>query len=525
MRLRQLCVKVAGLAAITTAALSAEQVTPGTAPGTFTGPQSSHTPFVVPTSEGWAATSLLTVGDAAADGGNPMAGIPDGLGAIGGRPWHFGLYVNERDYMTVFMNHELPVGTGGVRAHGQPGAFVSQWTIRLDTLEVVSGEDLIRDVYLWSGTDHFLGNGLPESQFGRLCSADLPDARAFFNPRTFRGFFGRLYLSGEETGNEGRGFAHVVTGPQKGSSYQLPYLGRMSWENAVAHPDLRDQTLVMNLDDSTPGQVYLYLGTKRRFGNPVQRAGLEGGSLFGIKVVDGGPNYGDGAVPFESNGALHGRFALEDVSDVATGTGAVLQSTSRTRGVTEFARPEDGAWDTKNDNIFYFVTTGASVATPPGPAQTQTARLYRLVFDDIHRPTKGGRIELVVDSATLTGKDGQTARSFDNMTMDGSGRAVVQEDPGNSGYIAKTWRINPFNGEAEQILESDRSRFVAGQPGFLTQDEESSGIIEITDLVRHAKWFQRGHRYYLADMQAHRSLPAPSVEDGQLYLIRSRRLQ
>jgi Bacterial protein of unknown function (DUF839) len=412
-----------------------------------------------------------------------------------------------------------------VRAHGQVGAFISQWTVKLDTLEVTEGEDLIKHVYLWDGATHVLANGQSATAFGRFCSGDLADERAYFNRSSSRGFEGRIFLAGEEVGNEGRVFAHVVSGRHKGESYQLPHLGRMSYENAVAHPDAGDRTLVVSLDDSTPGQVYLYVGRKQRRGTPVQQAGLEGGELFGIRVVDGGPQYGNGQVPFESKGAIDGRFELESVSDVATGTGAVLQTTSRARGVTEFARPEDGHWDPKNPSVFYFVTTGASVATPPGAALVQTARLYRLTFDSLRNPT-GGRIEMVADSATMIGTDGQAARSFDNMTVDGSGRVLIQEDPGGSSYIAKTWRVTPTSpSQAEQILKSDPARFTPGMPGFLTQDEESSGIIEVTDLVKHAAWFERGRRYYLGDIQVHRALPAPLVEDGQLYLITSRKLK
>lgn len=497
---------------------------PGTVPGTFVGPDSSQTPYVVPTSAGWTVTSLLTTGDAPADPAYAMAGIPDGLGVLPGRPGREGRQVQERDFITVFMNHELGATAGGVRRHGQLGAFVSEWTVKLDSLEVRRGEDLIRDVYLWTAGQYFLANGSPLTAFNRFCSADLPAIEAFFNRRTLRGAHDRLFLNGEEAGNEGRAFAHVVTGPQKGESYQLPYLGRMSFENVVAHPDTNDKTIVMLLDDSTPGQVYLYSGEKRRTGTTIERAGLDGGALYGLKVTNGGPSYANGAVPFESNGAIVGRFALESVADVATGTGAALQSTSRLRGITEFARPEDGAWDTKNRNVFYFVTTGASVATPPGAAQSQSARLYKLTFDNISVPTLGGRIELVVDSAALTGTDGQTARSFDNITVDDSGRVLIQEDPGNAAYIAKTWRVTPGTAAAEQILKSDPNRFEPGAPGFLTQDEESSGIVEITDLVRHARWFDDDRRYYLADIQSHRALPVPLVEDGQLYLISSRKL-
>jgi hypothetical protein len=451
-----------------------------------------------------------------------MVGIPDGLGALAGKFSESGGYVADKAYMTVFMNHELGPTAGAVRAHGRPGAFVSQWSIHLNSLQVKFGEDLIREVYLWDGVtgQHVEATGMPQATFNRLCSADLPAANAFFNPATAKGFDGRLFLNGEESGDEGRGFAHVLTGAEKGRSYELPYLGRFSWENNVAHPGAGDRTIVVGLDDSTPGQVYVYVGDKQAEGTPVERAGLQGGALYGIRVVDGGPNYGGAAVPLENNGAIGGTFVLEDVTDVAVGSGATLQTTSRARGVTEFARPEDGHWDTQDPAVFYFVTTGATVS-----GRSQSARLYKMTFDSVDQPT-GGSIELVVDAASLAGTDGQVARSFDNMTVDGDGHVLVQEDPGGSSYIAKTWKIDPADPlSAVQVFESDRTRFLSGAPMFLTQDEESSGIIDVTALVKAARWYEPGRRYYLADMQAHHNIPGELVQGGQLFLLASPRPQ
>ena len=57
-------------------------------------------------------------------------------------------------------------------------------------------------------------------------------------------------------------------------------------------------------------------------------------------------------------------------------------------------------------------------------------------------------------------------------------------------------------------------------PVFLTQDEENSGIIEVTELVRKAPWFEVSKRYFLGALQVHAKSSDPElVEDGQLYLI------
>jgi hypothetical protein len=469
----------------------------------------------VPTAPGWGVASLLTVGDMAQTSPYVMVGIPDGLGALAGKVDPVtGEQIADGAYMTVFMNHEIRPGLGAVRAHGQTGAFVSAWTINLNSLAVKTGEDLITQLYTWNAAlGQYVFTTGPGAQLNRLCSADLPAASAFYNPSTGRGFNGRIFMNGEEAGAEGRACAHVVTGPERGRSYELPYLGRLSWENSVAHPNAKDKTIVVGLNDSTPGQLYVYVGTKRHTGNPVERAGLAGGSLFGIAVSNGGGGYANGPVAIEGKGAINGAFTLVDLSDVAVGSGATLQTASVARGITGFARPEDGSWDTRDPRVFYFVTTGATVG-----GAAQSSRLYKLTFDGVQNPT-GGTIQLVLDSAALVGTDGQTARMFDNVTVSGNGDVLVQEDPGNTPYIAKVWSVNPASGAAVQVFESDRNRFLPGGSSFLTQDEENSGVIEVTRLVRSARWYETGRRYYLGVLQAHYTIPGELVEGGQFYIM------
>ena len=414
-----------------------------------TGPSSSQTPYNTVTAPGWEIKSLLTVGDAAGNG-YKMVGIPDGLGA----------YSNGNN-LVVLMNHELGNTSGTVRAHGSKGAFVSEWTINKNTLQVVSGADLVPNassVYTWnSGTGAFNAGGT--TSFGRLCSADLPKATAFYNPASGKGYNGRIFMNGEEVGAEGRAFGFVATGSEKGKAYELASLGKFSWENSVAHPNTGDKTIVLGTDDSTPGQVYVYVGNKGTSGNAAERAGLVGGQLYGIKV-DGVAVEGAGMIP-------NAAFTTVNFGDVSAKTGATLQAESVSNGVTEFARPEDIAWDPSNPNVVYLATTGKSGVS---------AGLYKMTFKDAADPSQGGNVELVVKASDLVGADGQAARSFDNLTVNEKGEVIVQEDPGNTEYIAKTWIVDK-SGKATQILEADRERFMTGGSAFLTKDEENSELV------------------------------------------------
>lgn len=471
--------KRAGLAAValTAAAVaSAAALAHGSgSSGPPPGPSSSQSAYVVPTQPALITEALLTTGDSVntkPDGTTPyrMAGIPDGLGA----------FDNGNGTFTVLMNHELGATSGVARAHGSQGAFVSKWTIRRDTLETLEGEDLVQTVMVWNGTTFTAGT----TAFARLCSGDLPAKAAFYNSATGKGFNGRLYLNGEETGPEGRAFAHGMDG----TSWQLPSLARFSWENAVASPNSGDTTAVVGLDDATPGQVYVYVGQKGTTGTTIEKAGLIGGKTFGIKVA---------GLTTETNAttiAPGTRFDLVDLGVRTNSTGAQLETDSNTAGVTRFLRPEDGSFDPSNARNFYFVTTNGFNAP---------SRLWRLTFDDPGNPAAGGTVEMA-----LNGTEGQ--QMFDNMTVTENGDVLLQEDVGNNSRLGLIWRYYAATDTLVTVARHDVNRFLIGAPSFLTQDEESSGIIPAPFL---------GDETYLLDVQAHYATDAELVEGGQLLML------
>lgn len=455
----------------------------------FQGPSSSRTSYIEPTAPGWNSTALLSVGDSV--GGYSMVGIPDGLGA----------YDNENGTITLLMNHELGATQGVARAHGSAGAFVSKWIIDKNTLQVTSGMDMVQsssDVFTWNGSSFTAGT----TAFGRLCSADLPALSAFYDG--VNGYNGRIYMNGEETGNEGRAWAFVATGTSAGRAYELPKLGKFSWENSVARPTSGTQTVVAGLDDSSPGQVYFYVGNKTASGNAVERAGLHNGNLYGLKVT-GVP---DELTASHNTSGVSGNFTLELINTSANGT--LQQSESETLGVTEFARPEDGQW--LDDDTFLFVTTGNTIGG--------SAKLYRADFANPMDLTAGGTVSMVLNSSSLLGTDAANARSFDNMTVGEDGLIYIQEDPGGSDYIAKVWQVNLSSPTAAvQLFESDRDRFAPPLMSPYNNDEEHSGIIDVTSLFSDASWFQAGQKVFLGDTQAHYSLPGELVQGGQLQIM------
>jgi hypothetical protein len=456
------------------------------APTPGQGPSSSATPYLTPVSPGVQVQSVLTVGDTVPETGNPsggsyqMIGIPDGLGQ----------FDNGDGTYTLVMDHELGNAVGAVRDHGTVGAFVSKWIIDKATNTVLSGNDLIQTVAPVPGG---------AAPFNRFCSADLPAVSAFYNASSGLGTQNRIFMNGEESGAEGRAFGHVVTGAAAGTSYYLPALGRFSWENSVANPGSGDKTIVIGTDDSTPGQVYLYVGDKQSTGNDVEKAGLTNGNLLGIKIAgvateDRTTGVGGSPVP----------FTLESLGNVSALTGATIQANSAAAGITEFLRPEDAVWEPTNPNVFYFVTTDRldQVADGTG-AQVGRSRLWKATLNSLSNPT-GGTLEVLLD-----GTEG--VNMLDNMTADGKGHVIIQEDTGNAAHNAKIWQYDLASDTVKVLLQHDVARFgdLATAPTApFTQDEESSGVIPAFDTL--------GEGWFLLDVQAHYGLASPLIEGGQL---------
>lgn len=447
------------------------------------GPSSSADPYVLPVYMGVETVSLLTAGDDV--GGYRMAGIPDGLGA----------FDNGDGTYTLLMNHEIPADKGITRAHGAIGAFVSQWTISSSTGEVLAGKDLIQTANTWDSGKGAYVTG--PTAFARFCSADLAPAGAFYNPASGLGTQERIYLNGEESGAEGRSFAHIATGPNAGTSWQLPRAGRFSWENNVANGFAQDRTVTIGLDDSTPGIVYVYIGKKQSEGTEIERAGLTNGELFGLRV--------DGVAAEDREAGLGGAttFALYGYGDVSNKSGADLRAEGVAAGVTLFLRPEDGAWDPTNPNRFFFATTDRFDQVKDGVgAQVGRSRLWSVTFADITQPEKGGTIEAVLDGT-------EAQQMVDNICVDKWGNLILQEDAGNQAHNGKVWYYNTVSDTLTLLAEHDRARFgdldAPASPPF-SQDEEASGVIDASDIL--------GPGWFLFDDQAHYNIGDTELYEG-----------
>ena len=240
---------------------------------------------------------------------------------------------------------------------------------------------------------------------------------------------------------------------------------------------------------------------RRLGGQAIERAGLTNGDLYGVKIsVNGKPVaeesnlFGLGTSTFVGSG----RFSLHNLGDVSSLSALQLEQASIVAGVARLRRVEDGAWDPREEhsNDFYFVTT-ADINT--------NSRLWRLRFDDIEHPENGGTIEILLNDDRY--------RMLDNVTIDRLGRIFMDEDPGNNNRVSKIWLYSIATGDLVQVAEHNPKFFdptIPNNGDFITQDEESSGIIDASHIL--------GEGWFLLDVQVHKvnNTDSELVEGGQL---------
>jgi Bacterial protein of unknown function (DUF839) len=532
------------------------------APPTAIGPSTLQSPYVVPVAEGVRVVSIASNGFADPlqlashdamrawderyphlDGnsaGYRLVGAPDGLGAIR----------NGDGTFTLLMNHELYnfAGDPAARRLGSNGAFVSEWTIRADPdhLEVLGGRDFISSVYLYEPqagdaygyTEHT--SFAPFVGIERLCSADLPPASAFFDSASGKGTTTRLLLTGEESdGREsyadyvsgkqdkggyvnpplasinrldrstevGREFAVPTEGADRGKAWELPYLGKFRWENALASAKEQEKTVVVGLDDFGDGYVFVYIGQKQSTGSDIEKAGLANGALHALDVEG---DFGtDQQIDPEEIPTGPARFSLVEFTPDADGpvsrwSQPKLRQAAAQRGVIAFRSPEDGAWDPADPDTLYFVTSASNAP-----------HVWKVVFDNIEDPSAGGTVEVMIDGNAynaLVGNNEYGEPAFarpDNMTAvtgrDGRTRLLIQEDRGGASTPSRIWLYDVGTEELTLIATMDPLRFAAGAPYLLANidemvsgadgDEESSAITPAYDVL--------GEGWFLLTAQAH----------------------
>jgi hypothetical protein len=459
---------------------------------------------------------VLSVGDTVPLTGDPaktyqMVGIPDGLGA----------YRGSNGSRIVYVNHELGSAIQSEPVPGGPlnrGAFVSRFV--LDAAgNVKSGRRAYDSVYI---DDTLVGPaaevGNTTRGFSRFCSASLAGAE--------EGFDRPIFFANEEDGNpattfDGKGGLSVAI--FDGEAHALTDLGHFAWENTLVQPGTGKRTVIMGMEDGPNvldrtkenSQLYMYVGEKDRSrgASVLERNGLVGGTLY--VFVARNPNIAS-EVNFQE-GTIRGKWvAIPNAGDLDA---AALEAASDAVGAMAFARPEDGAFNTRNKNEFLWVTTGGAAGA------NVLGRVYSLDLDR-RDPTGPATLTVEVNADDVVADGGDTVLSPDNLDVS-SRYLMVQEDGttesrlamGAKGRDGSIWRFE-LDGTSG-IKASSATRVVSlsppGRDGVAVGPGvwETSGIIDTDGLFGGGSW--------LFDVQAHgpTTAPAPNtVEDGQLVLLK-----
>ena len=194
-----------------------------------------------------------------------------------------------------------------------------------------------------------------------------------------------------------------------------------------------------------------------------------------------------------------------DLSEVDWDQSASAQNREAAAEGLSLNRPEDGEWDPRHPDDYYFVTTeggkGADAARDGGG-------LWRVRWEDIEHPELGGTLTLLLD-----GSEAPLLNKPDNMTIDRHGNLLIQEDPGNNAHVARILAYRIADGALATLATFDPAEFGQPPPPGFTIDEESSGIIDAAKLL--------GGGTFLFDAQVHiTSGDLETVEKGQLLSMR-----
>ena len=438
-----------------------------------------------------------------------FTGIPDGTGATQ-------VTIAGKTYNYVWVNHELGGSVTTDISSTFPGEKITGARVSLfvfdENWKVVGGKNLIDTIVDSTGTYtlntqtglYTNASGATISPFDRFCSSYL--AQSGFVDAS--GTEVPVYFAPEEGGDTSRGWA---VSPD-GTAEALDGLGRYRKENVVAASQYRaensDQTVLFVSEDNDDGELYLWVG-QQTADDP---NGFKNGDLYVLKV--NGAEF-EGQVSEGTQKAATWTKVDKSVILNADGTpkvdGSDLTTFVNSAGnSTSFQRIEDFAEDANNPGTFYFVTTGtknkqgqgtvAGATDNPAEAEDPYGRLYRFKLNTSD-PTSGiSDFELL-----LTGGPGKGV-SYDNITVDKSGKILLQEDQTSYGgdvmaaenREASVWSFDPTTKAITRVfaLNEDAAGTVYNDPDAKGQ-WESSGIIEIPSESLP------GSGAYLFDVQAH----------------------
>jgi len=480
--------------------------------------------YVISASDGASISVIATTGDKI--GTDVLRGTPDGMGAL----------KNPDGTLTLLSNHEIslsnPVAQTSKTSTGTWGSSISKMTYNPTTNTITNVTDLIKGMSYYNYTtktwgptwtqsvpvgtpavDSY-GGDIGTNGLNRFCSGNLAPAGTFSytekDAKTKKsvtyGYADPIYFTGEEGGDYSRAFAFDLNG----QGIQLPGFGLAGWENFLTKPGTGKTTVIMGNEDNsaTDSQLYMYVGTKQATGaNFAEKAGLTNGKLYTVALE----NYlTDNAVRAAAKGTKINVAFNELNTNPSFGKFSAM---AQANGTT-FSRIEDGEWDPKNPNVYYFITTESNkdpLATTPAPGSTVSrdgGALWKMTFADTKDPFKGATVEML-----LNGTEAPYLSKPDNMAVDENGYIVIQEDPGANDAVSRVVAYRLSDGKIGVLAQFDSQYFSKTGANFMTIDEETSGAINMNQFLK-TSGDTKSHFFFNAQVHTKLSVARPELVAG-----------
>jgi hypothetical protein len=321
-------------------------------------------------------------------------------------------------------------------------------------------------------------------------------------------------------------------------------MGRLNHENGVAIPGYGHPVLLTGDDtfttDPAQSQLYLYQAASRK------QLWNDNGALYGFVSDTAGYNdYYD--FTQGDTTSITGHFTAMDPT-AAKGTQSALESDSDTKGVFQFLRIEDIAYDRNDPNIVYFADSGrAASSAGANPYASTNGRIFKMVLDPTD-PTVVTSLSILIEGEGFALKDVTAIHQPDNLETTETG-LLVTEDPSSGNQFAagdtsanattaRVWRYD-FTGMTKAVVarvdqSTDEATGDVDNAGAGNQGAwEASGIIDVSryygdgafliTVQAHSRWINKKDG---PDNTGPSAVPdgIPDFtykrEDGQLLLIR-----
>jgi hypothetical protein len=481
--------------------------------------------YVVSASEGATLNVIATTGDTI--GTEMLRGTPDGMGAL----------KNTDGTLTLLSNHEISlsnaVAKAGKTATGTWGSSISKMVYDPKTDKITSVSNLIKNMSYYnyttgtwgptwtqsvpvgSPTVDSYGGDIGTNGLNRFCSGNLvPAGGLSYSEKDAKtkktvtyGYTDPVYFTGEEGGDYSRAFAFDLNG----NGVQLPGFGLAGWENFLTKPGTGKSTVIMGNEDNnaTDSQLYMYVGTKQTTGaNFAEKAGLTNGKLYTVALENLLTDKAARAAK-KVGEKINVDFNLVNTNPKYGKFSAMAQANG-----TTFSRIEDGEWDSKNPNVYYFVTTESDkdpLVTTVNPAngyKRDGGSLWKMTFADAKDPFKGATVEML-----LNGTESIYLNKPDNMTIDENGYILLQEDPGDNEHIARVVAYRLSDGKTAVLAQFDSKYFSKSGSNYMTVDEETSGIINVNKFLK-TSGDNNSHFFFNAQVHTKLSVAFPELASG-----------